>query len=107
MTLGEDRHQKTLQSSEQLLKIMHLNTRSMVSTFDSLRLTVDRYSFDIITMSETWLKNNRALLCQIPMPSTTETKGEGEVWAPILKTIVHKRRTDIEKFYPAMENQWA
>ena len=34
----------------------------MVSTFDEPLLTVKEYPFDVITMSETWLKNNELLL---------------------------------------------
>ena len=39
------------------LSVVHINTQSMVSTFDHLLIAIERYSFDIISMSETWLKN--------------------------------------------------
>jgi hypothetical protein len=53
-----DTHLNILNKHVQHLKIMHINTRSMVSTFDHLCLMIERYAFDIITMSETWLKEN-------------------------------------------------
>lgn len=31
----------------------------MVSTFDKLLVIIEEYPFDIVTMSETWLKDNR------------------------------------------------
>ena len=34
----------------------------MVSTFDELLTTIKEYPFDIIAMSETWLKDNPHLL---------------------------------------------
>ena len=39
------------------LKIMHLNTQFMVSTFNELLFVVNSYPLDIITLSETWLRD--------------------------------------------------
>ena len=44
------------------LKIMHLNTQSMVSTFNELLLTVNSYPLVIVTWSETWLRDQPQLL---------------------------------------------
>ena len=41
---------------------MHLNTQSMTSTIDDLLLVIRTYGFDIVTLSETWLKDNPQLL---------------------------------------------
>ena len=41
-----------------------MNTQSMTSTFDELQLLLNDYPFDVITLSETWLKDN------ISAPST-------------------------------------
>ena len=46
-------HLEALEKRPKHLKFMHLNTQSMVSTFDELLLTVKEYPFDVITMSET------------------------------------------------------
>lgn len=40
----------------------------MDSTIDGFLLTVNRYSFVIITMSETWLKQNDLLLEHVTIP---------------------------------------
>lgn len=57
-----DKHFEALQKRSNQLKLFHLNTRSMVSSFDELLITMNGYPFDIITMRETWLKDNPHLL---------------------------------------------
>ena len=54
-------------------KIMHINTQSMVSTFDGLLTTLSQYPFDIIAMSETWLKDNDLLLQHVTIPGYCHT----------------------------------
>ena len=60
--LNLDEHSDALNSRRNQLKLIHLNTQSMVSTFDKLLAPIKEYSFDIIAMSETWLKDNPHLL---------------------------------------------
>ena len=55
---GPDEHLQSLIMRPKHLKVMHLNTQSMVSAFDELLLTIRQYPFDVISMSETWLKEN-------------------------------------------------
>ena len=50
---------------------MHLNTQSMVSTFDELLVTIREYCFDVVAMSETWMKNNSHLLKYVSIPGYT------------------------------------
>ena len=50
------------------LKIMHLNTQSMVSTFNELLLTVNSYPLDIVALSETWLRDQPQLLDYVSIP---------------------------------------
>ena len=75
----------------------------MVSTFDNLRLVIERYDYDIITMSETWLKDNQLLLDHVTIPAYvhafnhTDKKRGGGVGMYIRETIEFKRRIDIEK----------
>ena len=38
------------------LKVCHLNVRSLLLKIDSLRLFISKNPFDVIAMSETWLK---------------------------------------------------
>ena len=43
----------------------------MVSTFDEFQATMVEYPIDIMTMSETWLKNNPLLIDMSPLPAAT------------------------------------
>ena len=44
------------------ISIAHLNTRSVTSSFPEFEAMLSKYQFDIITLSETWLKDNVLLL---------------------------------------------
>ena len=66
--INDDVHFQAFPGNEKQLKIMHINTQSMVSTFDSLLLTLKQYPFDVVCMSETWLKNNQLLLQHVTIP---------------------------------------
>lgn len=57
-----DEHLHVLQEGPHQLRIFHINTQSMASSFDELLATTEEYPFDIVTMSETWLKDNPLLL---------------------------------------------
>ena len=94
------------------LRIMHLNTQSMTSTFNEFALTIKTYPLDIITLSETWLKNRRELLEYVSINGyQTEflhrkaIKGGG-VGACIQENIKYKRRKDIEDKQPNIEHLW-
>jgi len=50
---------------------MHFNTQSMVSSFNEFQVLVSQLPMDIITMSETWLQNNPALLDYVTLPGYT------------------------------------
>ena len=67
----EDPHLDTLKCNSKNLIVVHINTQSMISTFNHLLMATARYSFDIISMSETWLKNNNLLLQHITIPGYT------------------------------------
>ena len=53
------------------LSIMHLNTKSIVSPFNEFQSLVGDYPMDIITMSETWLKDDPALLDYVSLSGYT------------------------------------
>ena len=63
---GFDIHPLCLNSGQ--LKIMYLNTQSMVSTFNELLLTVNSYPLDIVALSETWLRDQPQLLDYVSIP---------------------------------------
>ena len=50
---------------------MHLNTQCMTSTFNEFLLTVKQLPMDVITLSETWIKNNPAVLEYMAVPGYT------------------------------------
>ena len=107
-----DTHLEALNNKDKQMKIMHINTQSMISTFDGLLMTLRQYPFDFISMSETWLKNNPVLLQHVNIPgycnafrNRDEIKG-GEVGVYVKETIKFKRRTDIENRYPKIEHLW-
>jgi hypothetical protein len=61
-------HLEALTSRPNQLRLVHINTQSMVSSFDELILLIKEYPYDVITMSETWLKNNPHLLNYVTIP---------------------------------------
>ena len=106
-----DTHENILQEKRNLLKILHLNKQSLVSSFNEFRLLLDRYTFDIIAMSETWLKDNAHLLDYIQIPGYTfeylnrdKVKGGG-VGCYINEQLTYKRRKDIESLAD-IEHLW-
>ena len=44
LPVDEDQHLNALEERSQQLKVLHINTQSMTSTFDRLLMTIDRYS---------------------------------------------------------------
>ena len=102
----------TLRNRPSNLRVMHLNTQSMVSTFNEFLLTVTNHTLDIITLSETWLKDNPLLMEYVAIPGfntefrSRDTIRGGGVGAYIKDTIKYKRRHDIENLLPELEHLW-
>ena len=97
---------------EKQLKIMHINTQSMVSTFDGLLMTLKQFPFDVVSMSETWLKNNELLLQHVAVPgycyafrNRDRIRGGG-VGVYVRDTIKFVRRRDIEERHSELEHIW-
>ncbi|XP_028409262.1 uncharacterized protein LOC114531856 [Dendronephthya gigantea] len=83
-----------------------------MSTFDEFILTINQFPFDIITLSETWLKDNPYLLDYVSIPGYVNVfrnrdriRGGG-VGIYLRDHINFKRRQDIEKLQPEMEHIW-
>ena len=108
----QDEHSSVLHAKSEQLRIMHLNTQSMVSTFDEFILTINQFPFDIITLSETWLKDNRHLLDYVSIPGyvnlfrNRDIIRGGGVGIYLRDNIKFKCRKDIEKLQPDMEHIW-
>ena len=84
----------------------------MTSTFDELSLLISDYPFDIVALSETWLKNNHLLLNHVSRPVYVATycirdvcKGGG-VGGYMKESVQFKRRTDIENLETEFEHLW-
>ena len=45
-----------------------MNTQSMSSTFDEFQVMINESQFDIVTLSETWLRDKKHLLDYVKMP---------------------------------------
>ena len=109
---GIDTHIKVLTSHPNHLKLMHLNTQSLVSSFNEFSLMFDEYKFDLLTLSETWLKDNEHLLNYIDMPGYTflynnRNHIRGGVGCYVSNNITnYKRRKDIERTFPQLEHLW-
>ena len=105
-----DEHLHVLQEGPHQLRIFHINTQSMASSFDELLATIDEYPFDIATMSETWLKDNPLLLQFVTIPSYSHVLRNhnkirgGGVGAYLREGISYKRRIDIENIAPDLEH---
>ena len=62
---------KQLEKLDELQKhisICHLNTQSIPSTFEEFQFMINQTKFDVITLSETWLKNDKHLLEYVRLP---------------------------------------
>ena len=66
--MGNDKHIAALENKANLLKFLHLNTQSLVSTFNEFYITLAKYPFDVVALSETLLRKNKMLhdFVQIP-----------------------------------------
>ena len=109
---GPDEYLQSLIMRPKHLKVMHLNTQSMVSAFGELLLTIKQYPFNVISMSETWPKDNPLLLNHVTIPgyncefrSRNSIRGGG-VGAYIKETLTYKRRSDIEAKELDLEHLW-
>ena len=105
-------HAKKLQELKTHISICHLNTKSMTSTFGEFQFMVNELKFDIITLSETWLKNDKHLLEYANTPgykfsyrNRDEKKGGG-VGVHIKDCITYETRNDIISLDNSLEHLW-
>ena len=101
-----------LDNYRQHLSVAHLNTQSMCSSFPQFEAMLDRHQFDLITMSETWLKENKNLLNHLEIVGykkdfrNRDEKRGGGVGFYLKSDIKYKRRDDIEALDNTIEHQW-
>ena len=105
-------HVTKLQELKTHISICHLNTQSMTSTFDEFQFMVNKLKLDIITLSETWLKNDKHLLEYVNLPGykfsyrNRDEKRGGGVGVYIKDCITYKIRNDIISIDGSLEHQW-
>ena len=107
-----DNIQEILSSNCSNLKVINLNTQAMTSTFNEFLLTIKTYPMDVALLSETWLRDQKELLDYVSIDGyATEfghrvaTKGGG-VGGYIKENVAYRRRFDIEKTQPDLEQLW-
>ena len=108
----ENIHILNFKSHRKHLSIGHLNTQSMVSSFDEFILMLQEQPFDILTLSETRLKDDVNLLnyAQIPgykfsYKNRNERRGGG-IGLYIKDSTEYKVRHDLNKIYESIEHLW-
>ena len=86
--------------------------QSVTLTFDKSQFMVNESKFDIITLSETWLKNDKHLLEYVSLPgykfsyrNRDEKRGDG-VGVYIKDCITYKIRNDIIRLDNSLEHLW-
>lgn len=107
-----DYHLEALNKNKHLLKISHLNTQSLISSFAEFQVFAHTYNFDIMTMSETWLKNNKHIIEYVELPGfklvykNREERRGGGVAAYVKDDIDFKLRNDITTLHNELEHIW-
>ena len=108
-----DHHKKQLEANKHLLKILHLNTQSLLSTFAEFEAMAFEYKFDILTLSETWFTNNQHLIDHVQIPgynlyyrNRSNNRRGGGVAAYIRDSIKCKLRNDIFSLDSSIEHLW-
>ena len=101
-----------LEKNRHHTSIAHLNTQSILSTFTEFTLMLSLYKFDIVCVTETWLKNDSTQISYIQIPgyefvfnNRTTSKGGG-VGFYISETYTYKVRQDITNLDQSIEHQW-
>ena len=61
-------HKESLKHHHRHISIAHLNTQSLVSTFDIFHLMLENHKFDIVALNETWLKDNKHQYKYVQIP---------------------------------------
>ena len=111
-TEEENEHHRALNVNRNRISICHLNTQSLTSSFAAFQRMLWSYKFDIITLSETWLKDNPDLLNHVSIDdyilkfNNRDKKRGGGVGMYIRNTTNFKKRDDITERDNTIEHMW-
>ena len=105
-------HIESLKHHHRHISIAHLNKQTLASTFDAFHLMLENHKFDIVALSETWLKDNKHQYeyVQIPGYNTVfrnrENKKGGGVGFYLKDHLNIILRNDITKMDDSNETIW-
>ena len=94
------------------LSIGHLNTQSMLSSFDEFSVLLESHKFDVFALSETWLKDDSQRLKYVTIPGyqftfkNREVKRGGGVGLYIKDELSFKERKDIDNLDVTIGHHW-
>lgn len=100
-----DSHLDLLRRHRSSTSIAHINTQSLLSSFDEFCVMMNSYNFDIVTLSETWLQDNKHQLDYVSIKGYESVfvnrKGQrgGGVGFYIRENLSFKARFDLTKNY--------
>ena len=92
--------------------IGHLNTQSICSIFTVFEILMNTYQFDIMTLSETWLRDNKDILSHVKITgynieyNNRDKKRGGGVGMYIKDTLPYRVRKDITALDSDIEHLW-
>ena len=103
-TIQNNVHSKALEKNRSHLSIALRNTQCMSFTFDEFQVMLYQHPFDIITLSETWLRNDTKLTTvrtNTRYKNRDERRGGG-VGMFLKDTIKYKGEQDLSKLDEAI-----
>ena len=92
--------------------IAHVNTKSLITTFDAFHLILENHKFHIVALSETWLKDNKhqheyvQILGYNTVFRNRENKKGGGVGFYVKDHLRFTLRNDIMKVDNSIETIW-
>ena len=105
-------HKFLIQNNPKKLSAGHLNTQSLCSSFDEFSEFMHSCKFEIMTLSETWLKNDKHMIDYVQIEGyNTEFRHRqgrrgGGVGLFIKEDLKYKIRRDISNIEPDLEQLW-
>ena len=81
----QDQHLNMLSKHRCYTSVVHINAQSLPSSFDEFSRTMTRYQLDILTVSKTWLKDNKTQLEYVQINGYSQY---GKIESPKLEEVL-------------------